>query len=228
MLLNPFIIKSGPPPPVDGDLEINYGSLRNSPIYQGVVNYYYEYSYSCHFIPANQLTSIPDGAHIYKIQFQVDNSTTGVYEEKNIDMWMAQVLPSSTEFPLNMRINLDSATDGSWNNQIFSLGRTKVISNGTRIYTQTNADPGIDRWVDIDFDFNFTYQAGLAICYSLLSSSGEYTPGSSSNPKHKGIRLSGTQPRLWCQGQSYTSKIFDTDFVNYDSTFRPNIKLFWN
>ena len=141
---------------------------------------------------------------------------------------MGSSLSTYTEFPLNLRVNLDSATDGTWNNQLFAFGKTKVISNGTRTYQQVTADPDINRWVDIDFDFNFYYQAGNSLCYSLLSSSGLYTSGSSSNPKHKGINLSGTQSRLWAQEDAISTPFYDNSFVNYDATFRHNIKIFWN
>lgn len=227
MLINPYIYKASSPPVTPGDLTLVYGSQVHNTSYQGVVNYWYEYNYSCQFIPAAELTSIPNNAHIYKIQFQVDNSTNGIYTESKIDMWMGSVLPSYTQFPLNVRVNLDSATDGTWNNQLFSFGKTKVISNGSRTYQQVTADPDFDRWVDLTFDFNFTYTAGNALCYSFLSSSGLYTSGSSTNPKHKGINLSGTQPRLWAQDDAISSPFFDTSFVNYDLTFKPNIKIFW-
>lgn len=226
MLINPYIYS---PPVVPGDLEINYGNdVHTNYSYQGVVNYWYEYNYSAHFIEASRLTAIPNGANIYKIQFQVDNSTNGTYEEKVIDMWMGSVLPTYTEFPSNLRVNLDSGTDITWNNQIVSFGKTKVISNGTRTYQQVTADPNLNRWVDINFDSDFYYNQGQALCYSFLSSSGQYVSGSSTNPKHKGINLSGTQPKLWAQANSISQQFDATTFVNYDATFRPNIKIFWN
>lgn len=228
MLLNPFMINTGPPAPVEGDLEIIYGNERHSTNYQGVVNYYYEYNYSCHFIEASRLTSIPDNAKIYKIQFQVDNSTTGTYPESAIDMWMGSTLSSYTEFPLNLMVNLNSVTDGTWNNQIQSLGKTKVISNGTRVYEQDTPDPDINRWIDLEFDFNFNYTAGTNLCYTFRSNSGLWTPGSSNNPKHKGDNLSGTQPRHWATGQSIGTPFQDITPVNIDGTFRPNVKIFWN
>lgn len=229
MFVNPFrFTPAGPPPPVEGDLEIIYANERHSTNYQGVVNYYYEFNYSCHFIEASRLTSIPDNAKIYKIQFQVDNTTNGTYSESVIDMWMGATLSSYTEFPLNMMVNLNSITDGTWNNQLQSLGKTKVISNGTRVYTQTNADPDVNRWIDIDFDFNFNYTAGTNLCYTFRSNSGLYTSGSSSNPKHKGDNLSGSQPRRWAQNQAISSSFSDITPVNYDLTFLPNVKIFWN
>lgn len=228
MLINPYRFSAGggggP-----GDLEIIYGNERHSTNYQGVVNYYYEYNYSCHFIEASRLTAIPNNAKIYKIQFQVDNTTTGFYEEKAIDMWMGCTQASSyTEFPSGLLVNLNSSSDGTWNNEINAFGKTKVISNGSRSHSQTNADPDLNRWIDIEFDFNFNYTAGMNLCYSLMSDSGTYTLGSSSNPKHKGDNLSGTQPKKWAQGQSISTPFYDISPVNYDLTFLPNVKIFWN
>ena len=228
MLLNPFIMSSGGGGGGPGDLEILYGNERHSTNYQGVVNYYYEYNYSCHFIEASRLAAIPDNAKIYKIQFQVDNSTNGTYPEYDIDMWMGSTLSSYTEFPSNLMVNLNSMTDGTWNNQITALGKTKVIFNGTQSYTQTTSDPDVNRWIDIDFDFNFNYTAGTNLCYSLMSNSGLWVSGSSNNPKHKGDNLSGTQPRHWATGQAISTPFQDITVVNIDGTFRPNVKIFWN
>ena len=229
MLINPF--RFTPAGPVEGDLEIIYGNERHSTVYEGVVNYYDEYCYSCHFIEASRLTAIPNNAKIYKIQFQVDNSAPSgsVYTESAIDMWMGCTQASSfNAFPSDLLVNLNSDSDGAWNNDISAFGKTKVISNGSRTYIHSSTDPDINHWVDVDFDVDFNYTAGMNLCYSLMSNSGEYTSGSSVNPKHKGVNMTGTQPNKWAQDGRMFGSYQETSTVNFDGTFLPNVKIFWS
>ena len=219
------------PAPIAGDKEIIYGNVNNTTTYEGMVDYYYEYHYSGLFIDDSLLTDIPDGANIYKVAINVENTATGssnTYHENNVDIYMANIPSSYIQFPSNMRINLSSSTDTAWNNSLINL--TQVSTGANYSYTQVTADPDIN-WKP-EFPFNttsFTHTAGNNILIMFNGGDGSYVSGGSSNPKHRGQTLSGTQLRRWAfQNKISAPKYTPTQVTNMDFTFLPNIKLFWN
>lgn len=216
------------PVPVAGDKEIIYGNVNNSPIYEGMVDYWYEYHYSGLFIDDSLLTDIPDGANIYKVAIQVQNTTNGTYPENDVDIYMANVPSSYIEFPFNLRVNLTSVTDTAWNNSLINVTQVSTLANYS--YQQVSADPEIN-WKP-EFAFNtttFTHQAGNNLLIMFNGGDGDYVGSGSTNPKHRGQTLSGTQLRRWAfQNKISGPRYSPTQVCNIDNTFIPNIKLFWN
>lgn len=220
-----------PPIPVAGDKEIIYGSVSNSTSYEGLVDYYYEYHYSGLFIDHSLLTDVPNGANIYKVAINVENNATGssnTYDENDIDIYMANVPSSYNQFPTNLRVNLTSVTDTAWNNDLINVTQVSNLANYS--YTQVTADPNIN-WKP-EFPFNsttFSHSAGNNILIMFNGGDGNWISGASSNPQHRGQTLSGTQLRRWAfQNKISAPRYSPTQVVNIDSTFIPNIKLFWN
>lgn len=218
-----------PPVPVAGDKEIIYGNVNNSTTYEGMVDYYYEYHYSGLFIDHSLLTDVPNGANIYKVAIQVENTATGstnTYDENDIDIYMANVPSSYNQFPSNMRINLTSA-DTAWNNDLINVTQVSTLANYS--YTQVTSDPTIN-WKP-EFEFNttsFTHSAGNNILLMFNGGDGEWISGASSNPKHRG-QTSGTQLRRWVFRNKVSGPRYSpTEVVITDNNFIPNIKLFWN
>jgi len=224
-LVNSSILAS---PITPGDLQIIYGNVNNTPNYEGLVDYYYEYHYSGMFIDHSLLSTIPNGANIYKIAINIENTTNGIYPENDVDIYMANALPIYQEFPSSMRINLTSGTDTQWNNDLFNFTQVSNLANYS--YQQVTADPNIN-WKP-EFIFNttsFTHQAGNNILIMFNGGDGNWVSGSSSNPKHRGQTLAGTQLRRWAfQNKISGPRYPSTEFVNIDNTFIPNIQLFWN
>ena len=216
------------PVPVAGDKEIIYDKKNNKPAYEGMVDYWYEYHYSGLFIDHSLLTDIPDGANIYKVAIQVKNTTNGTYPENDVDIYMANVPSSYTEFPSNMKINLTSDTGSNWNSDLINVTQVSTLANYT--YQQVSADPNIN-WKP-EFPFNttsFTHSAGNNILLMFNGGDGNSVGGSASNPKHRGQKLTGTPLRRWVfQNKISGPRYASNQVVNTDNTFIPNIKLFWN
>ena len=225
LLQNSTILK---PAVSAGDLQVIYGNVNNSPLYEGLLDYYYEYHYSGLFIDHSLITAIPNGANIYKVAINVENTTTGSYPERQVDIYMANAPPTYNQFPTSMRVNLTSATDTQWNNDLINFTQVSTLADYS--YTQTSADPNINWKPEFAFNTtNFTHTAGNNILIMFNAGDGTYVFNSSSNPKHRGQTLSGTQLRRWVfQNKISGPRYPPTEFVNVDNTFIPNIQLFWN
>jgi hypothetical protein len=223
-LINSNIISSTPPI-TPGSLDVIYGTQdKTSNPYEGMYDYYYEYSYSVLFIDKSFLTGIPSGATIDSFNFEVYNTGNGTYEENALTCYMAKAPSSYTQLPTNLRLNLSSVTDTAWNADVTPV----FIGSGINTtYIQTGADPNRNWYPTFDVPTSFTYTTGTSLVISLNRKSGTYTPGTSSYPRWTGQVLSGTQPRIWCQDNRVPSQgaFVDTQVVNYNSTFRPNIRI---
>jgi len=223
--LNSYILST---PIVPGDLQVVYGTVNNSTSYEGLVDYYYEYHYSGLFIDHSKITSIPNGANIYKVAINIQNTTNGTYPENQVDIYMANAPPTYNQFPTSMRVNLTSATEPQWNNDLINFTQVSTLANYS--YQQVTADPNIN-WKP-EFAFNttsFTHQAGNNILIMFNGGDGSWVTSGSTNPKHRGQTLSGTQLRRWVfQNKISGPRYSPTQIVNVDSTFIPNIQLFWN
>jgi len=177
------------------------------------------------FYTANELSSIPNGANIDKIAFQIEAPSNGTFEVQFQQVWIAQH-NTGTEFPLNMRVNGTSATDTTWNNNFINY--TQIYNGQTLGFTKVSADPNIV-WRELLFPSNFTWTANKPFCIFWLNGDGFYnTSGTSSYPRGKGITLSGTQPRYYAMDFQDNTAYSPTSFVNIDGTFRPNIKIFYS
>ena len=222
-LINPTLYNSAPITP--GSVDVIYGTQdKTSEPYAGMYDYYYEYSYGLIFIDKSYLTSIPNGATIDSFNFEVTNINNGTYQENAITCYMALAPTGFTQLPLNLRLNLTSVTDTTWNTAVTPV----FIGSGINTtYVQTNADPNTNFYPTFNVPTSFTYTSGTSIILSLNSKSNTYTPGTSSYPRWRGQILSGTQPRIWCQDNHLPSQgaFQDTQVVNYNGTFRPNIRI---
>ena len=145
--INSYIVK---PAVTSGDKKIIYGNVNNSNVHEGMVDYYYEYNYSGLFIDHSLLADVPNGANIYKVAINIENTNNGIYTENKVDIYMANTLPKYNEFPNNMKINLTSATDTTWNNDLINFTQVSTLAN--YIYQQVTADPNINWKPEFDLD----------------------------------------------------------------------------
>ena len=218
-IVNPNILA---PIITPGDVILNYGSgnERDCPYTN-----YYDFGYNCFFYTASELSGIPNGATIDKIAFQIEAPSNGTFEVVNQEVWIAQH-DTATQFPLNMRINGTSSTDTTWNNNFINY--TKIYNGDTLGFTKVSADPNIV-WRDLLFPSSFTWTANKPFCIFWNNKDGNYnTSGVSSYPRGKGQTLSGTQPRYYALDFRDNTVYNNTDFVNIDLTFRPNIRIYYS
>ena len=217
-LLNSSILST---PITPGDVTLNYGTNneRDCPYTN-----YYDYGYNCFFYTASELSAIPNGATIDKIAFQIEAPSNGTFNVNNQEVWIAQH-DTGTEFPLNMRVNGTSATDTTWNNNFINY--TKIYNNSRLGFTKVSADPNIV-WRDLLFTTGYTWTANKPFCIFWLNNDGTYQGGTSSYPRAKGASLSGTQPKYYALDFQDNTPFTATSFVTIDSTFRPNIKLYFS
>ena len=217
-LLNSSILSS---PIVPGDVILNYGTdyERDCPYTN-----FFDYGYNCFFYTASELSAIPNGATIDKIAFQIEAPSNGTFNVANQEVWMAQH-DTGTEFPLNMRVNGTSATDTTWNNNFINY--TKIYNGSTLGFTKVSADPNIV-WRDLLFPSSFTWTSNKPFCIFWLNNDGTYQGGTSSYPRGKGASLSGTQPRYYALDFQDNTPFTATSFVTIDSTFRPNIRIYYS
>ena len=217
-LVNSSILSS---PIVAGDVILNYGNNneRDCPYTN-----YYDYGYNCFFYTASELSAIPNGATIDKIAFQIEVPSNGTYEVVNQEVWVAQH-DTATEFPLNMRINGTSSTDTTWNNNFINY--TKIYNGATLGFTKISADPNIV-WRDLLFTPGYTWVANKPLCIFWNNKDGNYKSGTSSYPRAKGDSLSGAPPRYYAMDFRDNTAYNNTDFVNIDATFRPNIRVYYS
>ncbi len=218
-LINPSRLK---PTITPGDTELTLGTAneRDAPYTN-----YYDYGYNCMFYTASELSSIPNGAKIDKIAFQIEAPSNGTFEVNNQEVWIAQH-DTGTQFPTSMRVNGTSATDTVWNANFINY--TKIYNGQTLGFTKVSADPNIV-WRELLFPSNFTWTANKPFCVFWLNGDGFYnTSGTSSYPRGKGISLSGSQPRYYAMDFQDNTPYSPTGFVNIDLTFRPNIKIFYS
>jgi len=222
----PVITNSQLYTPAPTSLDIIFGNNLVQPAYDGMMDFYWEYNYAIIFLTASQLSSVPNGAVINKLNFEIDNTGTGIYDENNIQIFMATAPATRTELPSNLRINLTSGTDTAWNAEVSPV---QITSSVNTTYQQQSGDPQRNWLPEVTLPTTFTYTAGTNLIISMNSKSGTYTPGSSANPKWVGKTLTGTQPKIFCSAYRYSGGAYPaTTFVNYNSTFRPNIRLNWN
>jgi archaellin len=170
------------------------------------------------------LSSIPNGATIDKIAFQIEAPSNGTFNVNNQEVWIAQH-DTATEFPLNMRVNGTSATDTTWNNNFINY--SKVYNGSTLGFTKQGGEPNIV-WRDLLFTTGYSWVANKPFCIFWLNGDGNYKGGTSSYPRGKGDNLSGSQPRYYALDFQDNTPFTATTFVNYDLSFRPNIKIFYS
>jgi len=205
-----------------GSVDIIFGTTPYTAYpYDGMMNYWYEYNYGILFILESQLTGLPIGASINSLNFQIYNTNNGTYPENLIDVRLGRVPNTFTQFPFNLRINLQSSTDTTWNSAL----TTQVCgTNINTTYIQTTAMPDTNWAPGITFTTPYVYTGGNLLI-SMNSKSGTYTPGTSSQPVWIGKVQTGTFPRIW-NSDYRTSPVFpDTQITQTKHQFRPNIKI---
>jgi hypothetical protein len=206
---------------VPGDAEIGTGisNQRNMP-----VNFYYNYSYSGMMLKASQLSAIPSGATIDRIEFKYEILTNGTYDRTDVNMYMYQVDATYSAFPSNTRVNGYSQSDLTYNSSITNYKQT--LTNSSYDLIKISSDPNITfRGIDLQTPYTgFDNTKNLVIIFNNLS--GFYVPGSQSYPRVKGTTLNngGTCYFDYRDSSAYAL----TDFVNIQLSFMPIIKLYWS
>jgi hypothetical protein len=186
-------------------------------------SFYYDYSYSGVLLTPTQLSAIPNGAKITRIEYEYEVLTNGNYLIENVDMYMFQTPASFTIFPDNTRINGYSQSDTAWNNSITNYFQTEY---GTTIQVlKVSADPNI-MWRGLTLTNkyeNFDNTKNLIIVFN--NKDGDYAIGTQSYPRVKGSTSNngGT-----CYFDRRDNTVYQlTDFVNKQLSFFPNMRIYW-
>jgi hypothetical protein len=204
-----------------GDQTITRGSDNEGD--NGLWNYYYNFSSGNYFVPASDL-SIPNGATIQKLAFELDTTQSGTttFTINNVDVWLYSH-PTATEFPVGLQVNGYSSSDTTYNSGITNY--TQVHNNGTLSYTQLQTDPN-RRYIDFTFNSPFTYTGG-ALAVNVNNKDSNYIPGTASSPGWIGDSVSHSG-RFFARRQNDTLGAYSpTDIASIYQGFKPNIKIYW-
>jgi hypothetical protein len=218
LVLNSYSLTS---PIVPGDVEIGSGTsnFRDAPI-----AYYYDNAYSGIFLTPTQLSAIPNGATITKIDFETELLTNGTYTKIDVNRYMYQVPSSFTSFPLNCRVDGTSSTDTTYNNAITNYQQTDSLLDMS--ITKISADPNI-MWRGFNLQTPYTgfdNTKNLCIIYNCLDT--DYALGTQTYPRIKTTFASNT--RLFYNDRRDNNPYSLTDFVNFQASYFPNIKIYWS
>lgn len=218
VVLNSYSLEN---PIVPGDTTIGSGTsnFRDAPI-----SYYYDNAYSGIFLTPTQLSAIPNGATITKIDFETELLTNGTYTKILVNRYMYQVPSSFTSFPLNCRVDGTSSTDTTYNNAITNYQQTDSALDMTIV--KISADPNI-MWRGFNLQTpyaNFDNTKNLCIIYNCLDP--DYALGTLTYPRIK--TNFGTYTRLFYNDRRDNAVYNLTDFVNFQASYFPNIRIHWS
>ena len=216
--INPYIDDESTPPITPGDVIIGSGTtnFRDAP-----VAYYYDNSYSGIFLTPSQLSGIPNGATITKIEFETELLTNGTYSKIDVNKYMYQVPATFTSFPSNCRVNGYSSTDTTYNNAINNYQQVDSLADMTIV--KISSHPNV-MWRGFNFVSpyqNFDNTQNLCIIFNCLDS--DYAPGSQTYPRIKSTF--GTYTRAFYNDKRDNSPYNLTDFVNFQASYFPNIRI---
>jgi hypothetical protein len=215
--LNSYALEN---PIVPGDVIIGTGTdnYRDAPI-----AYYYDNAYSGIFLRVNQLSGIPNGATLTRIEFQTELLTNGTYEKFDTNRYIYQVPQPYNNFPSNCQVGGYSSTDTAYNNAITNYQQTDSLLNMT--ITKVGSDPNI-MWRGFDLQnpyTNFDNTKNLCIIYNCLDPN--YAPGTQQYPRIKCVF--GSNTRLFYNDRRDNNPYSLTDFVNFQASYRPNIRIYY-
>tara|TARA_R100000951_G_scaffold102801_1_gene95102 strand:- start:2255 stop:2920 length:666 start_codon:yes stop_codon:yes gene_type:complete len=208
-------------PIIPGDTTIGSGTSNERDMPN---SFYYNYSYSGTLLKASQLSAIPNGATINRIEWEYEIVTNGTYTINNVDMYMFQTPQTYTAFPSNTQVSGQSSTDTTWNNSITNYFQTEYST--TIDFVHTSADQNIKyRGFNLTNSYaNFDNTKNLAIVF--LNNDGNYQGGTQSYPRVKG---SSTNNGGTCYFEERDSSPYTlTTFVNKQLSFFPNLKIYWS
>ena len=217
LVLNSYSLKN---PIVPGDVIIGTGTsdFRDAPI-----AYYYDNAYSGIFLRPNQLSGIPNGATLTRIEFQTELLTNGVYVKEDVNRYIYQVPSTYSSFPLNCQVGGYSSTNLAYNNSITNYQQTDSLLNMT--ITKVSADPDI-MWRGFDLQNPYTgfdNTKNLCIIYNCLDP--DYALGTQTYPRIKCVF--GANTRLFYNDRRDNNPYSLTDFVNFQASYFPNIRIYY-
>jgi hypothetical protein len=207
-------------PIVAGDTIIGTGTsnFRDAPI-----AYYYDNAYSGIFLRPAQLSGIPNGATLTRIEFQTELLTNGTYVKDDVNRYIYQIAPPFSNFPLNCQVGGYSSTDTAYNNAITNYQQTDSLLNMTIV--KVSSDPNI-MWRGFDLQNPYTgfdNTKCLAIIYNCLDT--DYATGTQSYPRIKCVF--GSNTRLFYNDRRDNNPYSLTDFVNFQASYFPNIRIYY-
>jgi hypothetical protein len=207
-------------PIIPGDTTIGSGTgnQRDMPWSQ-----YYYYSYSGVLLKPSQLSAIPNGAKITRIEYQYEVLTNGTYGVENVDSYMFQTPSTFNGFPSNTRINGYSNGDDAWNNSITNYFQTEYDTIIPLV--KISSDPNI-MWRGLTLTNpyeNFDNTKNLIIIFNCKD--GYYSPGSQTYPRVKGLTTTNTGTCYF--GRRDSDAYLLTDYVNKQLNFFPNMRIYW-
>lgn len=203
-----------------GDTEIGNGTsnFRDAPI-----SYYYDNAYSGIFLTPTQLSGIPNNAKITRIEFETELLTNGTYEKFLTDRYLYQVPASFTSFPQNCRVNGTSSTDTTYNNAITNYQQTDINLEMTIV--KVSADPDI-LWRGFDLQTPYTgFDNTKNLCIIYNCRDPNFAFGTQSYPRIK--CTFGSNTRLFYNDRRDNNPYPLTQFVNFQASYFPNIKIFY-
>ncbi len=208
-------------PIIPGDTTIGTGTSNERDFPN---SFYYDYSYSGTLLKASQLSAIPNGATINRIEWEYEILTNGTYEINNVDMYLFQCPATYTAFPTNTQVSGFSSTDTTWNNSITNYFQTEYSTTTT--FVKVSADPNIKyRGFNLTNSYaNFDNTKNLAIVF--LNNDGVYQGGTQSYPRVKGTFTSNGGTCYFDERDNTPYTL--TTFVNKQLNFFPNLKIYWS
>ena len=206
-------------PIIPGSVEIGSGTSteRDFP-----ASFYYDYSYSGQFFTPAQLSGIPNGATITKIEWEYEIPSNGTYQITDVDIFMFQVDSTYTRFALTQQqLNGFSGNDTAWNSAISNY--TQVESNTTLSYIKVSGDPNIQfRGKMLTTSFN-NFDNTKNLCIVVHSNDGTYESGTQTYPRI--LTTFGTNGNTVYADERDSLPYADDRNVNFQLSYTPNIKL---
>tara|TARA_R110000868_G_scaffold402116_1_gene678153 strand:+ start:169 stop:837 length:669 start_codon:yes stop_codon:yes gene_type:complete len=216
--LNSFDLEN---PIIPGDITIGSGTSTQRDV---PISFYYNYSYSGQFLTPTQLAGIPNGATITKIEWEYEILTNGTYEIVDVDMYMFQVDSTYTRFStLQQQVNGFSTSDTAWNNAISNY--IQIENDATISYVKVSADPNI-QYRGFELTNSYTnYDNTKNLCIVFNSNDGAFQPGTFTYPRI--LTTFATNGNTYYANETDSAPYSDTSIVNYQLSYTPNIKIFY-
>jgi len=210
----------------EGNTTITRGNSSHGSV-GGLFSYNEDYSAGAYFIPAEDLTDIPDGVSINKIAFEYTNlQSNTTYTVTNLQGFI-YLYPSSdigglfNRFPNELKCSGRPTNNGRYDDGIVKY--TDFL-NGVSYYsfTQGASDPS-QRYVDIPFVNSMTYKTDHAIAIAMINNSEDAL---SPYPEWIGDTANHTGAFFFLRTK--TSTIGLENFNVKVNSFKPNVKIYWN
>ena len=206
---------------IPGNDEIGTGTSTQRDV---PLSFYYRYSYYGQFLNTTQLTNIPDGASIYRIEWEYEILTDATYTRADSRLILFQVPSSNTRFSTTQQqVNGYSGNDATWNNSITNY--VNVKNNFTYSLTKSSFEPNI-RWRGTTLTTPYVFNKSNCLCVLFKTDDGDYYLNASTYPRI--LTTFGTNNSTVFGNRKDGSAYAEDDIVNYQASYTPNIRIYYN